>query len=123
MNENGENTIRDLAVGSFIAAFAALMMILYEPAEQRPKLWAAVGRIGIAMVASLLVGAIASDVFNYSPKLVYAACGGAGVFGDRIFLAAARFLKSKYGIDLSKEKAEDKEEVKNNGEKKGNENV
>lgn len=101
MNE-ASNTIRDMVVGAAIAAFAAVIWILYEPANKRPSLWGAVGRIGVAMVASLVAGAVASDIFGASPKLTYAACGAAGIFGERVFAAVARGAK-RYGIDLSEE--------------------
>ena len=99
-----------MAVGAALAMFAASMIILQLPAHKKPTVRQVVGRLGLAAIASLPVGAVAADVLHASPKLIYSACALSGIFGERVFVAIERFGK-KYGIDLS--------ETENDGAGKG----
>ena len=97
---------RDLIVGSLIAAFASSMTTLSDPPEKRPTWSQAVGRMGVAMIVALVVGAIATDYYKLSPKLTYAACGVSGILGERVIIALVRWLKRfNINLDIEEEKS------------------
>lgn len=88
-----------LIIGSLFAAFAAFVHILQQPPDERPTWSQIVGRMGTAVVAAFVVGALANHFWGWEGNLIYALCGAAGVFGERTFYALASFARAR-GLDL-----------------------
>lgn len=101
-----------MLVGAAIAMFAALMWQLYEPDNPKITTKMKVGRIGVAAVISLMVGAIAGDLMHYSPRVVYAACGISGILGERALVAILYFGGKRFGINITLRDEEKKDAEK-----------
>ena len=95
------NTLRDMIVGALIAMFSALMWQLYEPENPKHTLKMKIGRVGVAAIISLAVGAIAGDLLHWSPRLVYAACGISGILGERALVAILYVSGKRFGFNIT----------------------
>jgi hypothetical protein len=102
-----DNTLT-LFVGGIFAAFAAFVYILQLPPDERPSWTQIIGRMGTAVVAAWVVGAAANTWFGWEGNLIYAVCGAAGIFGERVFYALASFARSKgYDLEMPQRKEKD----------------
>lgn len=96
-----ENVLRDMIVGAAISMLAAWMWQLYEPENPKHTAKMKIGRVGVAGIISLAVGAIVGDILNWTPRLVYASCGITGILGERALVGILYVAGKRFGFNIT----------------------
>lgn len=99
--------IQNLISGAVIAGVASLARSATRPKPKNAKpvpfheaLRMTVGKFVTSMIIGMAVSALASDWWNLSASMMYAACGVSGLIGENAVLNGVQSYLKRFGINI-----------------------